>query len=91
MGAVHGQVAGRRAAAYNASMALRKLILPALCAAALLPSLIAQNATVKRPPILGVAHIALKTNDIAAARAFYGHDLGFEEPFPDLMAAPSSK
>ena len=78
MGAVHGQVAGRRAAAYNASMALRKLILPALCAAALLPSLIAQNATVKRPPILGVAHIAL----IAAARAFYGHDLGFEEPFP---------
>ena len=36
---------------------------------------------VKRPAIVGVAHIALKTNDMAAARNFYGHDLGFAEPF----------
>jgi catechol 2,3-dioxygenase-like lactoylglutathione lyase family enzyme len=41
------------------------------------PCLLAQQ----RPPILGVAHIAVKTNDIAAARQFYGHDLGFQEPF----------
>jgi len=70
------------AAPYNAGMALRNLILPALCAAALVPCLLSQKPDVKRPPILGVAHIALKTNDLAAARAFYGHDLGFEEPFP---------
>jgi len=35
----------------------------------------------QRPPILGVAHIALKTNDLAAARAFYGKYLGYEEAF----------
>jgi catechol 2,3-dioxygenase-like lactoylglutathione lyase family enzyme len=33
-----------------------------------------------RPPIIGVAHVALKTNDLAAARQFYGHDLGLAEP-----------
>ncbi len=35
----------------------------------------------QRPPILGVAHIALKTNDLAAARDYYGKYLGFDEPF----------
>ncbi|HTQ54079.1 MAG TPA: VOC family protein [Bryobacteraceae bacterium] len=35
----------------------------------------------ERPPIVGVAHIGLKTNDMAAARQFYGHVLGFAEPF----------
>ena len=35
----------------------------------------------QRPPILGVAHIALRTNDLAAARAFYGKYLGYEEAF----------
>ncbi len=34
-----------------------------------------------RPPIVGVAHIGLETNDIAAAREFYGHVLGYQEPF----------
>ena len=34
-----------------------------------------------RPPIVGVAHIALKTNDLAAAREFYGKYLGYQEPF----------
>jgi len=34
-----------------------------------------------RPPIPGVAHIGLRTDDLAAARNFYGHALGFEEPF----------
>ncbi len=33
----------------------------------------------KRPPILGVAHIGLKTNDMAAAHEFYGHVLGFAD------------
>ncbi len=42
---------------------------------------------VKRPDIVGVAHIGLKTNNLAAARNFYGHDLGFEEPF--TLAKPS--
>lgn len=42
----------------------------------------AQTAdSVKRPDIVGVAHIGLKTNDLAAAREFYGRELGFEEPF----------
>ncbi|MGD0667259.1 MAG: VOC family protein [Bryobacteraceae bacterium] len=41
----------------------------------------AQTAPVPRPPIVGVGHIALKTDNLAAARNFYGHDLGFEEPF----------
>jgi catechol 2,3-dioxygenase-like lactoylglutathione lyase family enzyme len=34
-----------------------------------------------RPPIVGVAHIGLKTSDLAAARAFYGRVLGYQEPF----------
>jgi len=56
-----------------------------VCYAAALTSLscyaVAQSAGVKRPDIVGVAHIGLKTNDLAAARNFYGHDLGFAEPF----------
>ena len=32
---------------------------------------------VHRPPIVGVAHIGLETNDMEAARQFYGHGLGF--------------
>ena len=31
------------------------------------------------PPILGIAHIALRVKDAAAARNFFGHDLGFDE------------
>jgi len=56
----------------------RRSILPALLAAALAPALLPQSA-VQRPAITGVARIALKTNDLAAARRFYGHDLGFAE------------
>lgn len=36
---------------------------------------------VERPPIVGVAHIGLETNDMAAARHFYGDILGYQEPF----------
>ena len=45
------------------------------------------QAAVKRPAIVGVAHIALKTDDLAAARNFYTHILGFEEPF-NLLNSP---
>jgi catechol 2,3-dioxygenase-like lactoylglutathione lyase family enzyme len=38
-------------------------------------SLLAQT----RPPIVGVAHVALKTNDLAVARQFYKGDLGLVE------------
>jgi catechol 2,3-dioxygenase-like lactoylglutathione lyase family enzyme len=40
-----------------------------------------------RPPIVGVAHIGLRTDDMAAARTFYGKMLGFEEPF--MLDKPS--
>ena len=33
------------------------------------------------PQILGVAHIGLRTDDLDAARKFYGGVLGFQEPF----------
>jgi catechol 2,3-dioxygenase-like lactoylglutathione lyase family enzyme len=39
------------------------------------------DPAVSRPAILGVAHIGLRTDDMAAARKFYGHVLGFQEPF----------
>jgi catechol 2,3-dioxygenase-like lactoylglutathione lyase family enzyme len=39
------------------------------------------SPTVTRPPIVGVAHIALRTDDLAAARKFYTGVLGFQEPF----------
>ncbi len=32
-----------------------------------------------RPPILGIAHIALRVRDTAEARNFFGHVLGFDE------------
>jgi catechol 2,3-dioxygenase-like lactoylglutathione lyase family enzyme len=32
-----------------------------------------------RPPIVGVAHIALRTDDLSAARKFYGNVLGYDE------------
>jgi len=35
----------------------------------------------QRPPITGIAHIALKTDNLDRARQFYGRDLGFAEPF----------
>ena len=35
----------------------------------------------QRPPITGIAHVALKTDSLEHARQFYGHDLGLAEPF----------
>ena len=58
--------------------------LDSMCGAVLLFALSAclhAQTTPKRPPIVGVAHIGLKTDNLDAARAFYGHDLGFAEAF----------
>ena len=38
-------------------------------------------STITRPPIIGVFHIALFTDDLAASRKFYGGVLGLQEPF----------
>jgi catechol 2,3-dioxygenase-like lactoylglutathione lyase family enzyme len=35
--------------------------------------------SIQRPPIIGVAHIGLETNDMRAAHEFYGHGLGFAD------------
>jgi len=35
----------------------------------------------RRPPIVGIAHIALQVTDQAAARKFYGDLLGLDEVF----------
>src|ERR1700722_5644397 len=61
-------------------MPCRSLIISAALATAFAPAPSAQT-NLKRPAIVGVAHIGLKTNDLAAARNFYGRDLGFQEPF----------
>ena len=37
------------------------------------------SGAVQRPPILGVAHIGLETNDMRAAHKFYGDQLGFAD------------
>ncbi|WP_321475581.1 VOC family protein [uncultured Paludibaculum sp.] len=39
------------------------------------------NPTPKRPRIVGVAHIALRTDNLDAARKFYSQQLGFQEAF----------
>src|SRR5208337_274115 len=49
--------------------------------AALLALAAAGKPAAHRPPIIGIAHIGIKTDNLAAAREFYGHVLGFQEPF----------
>lgn len=41
----------------------------------------AQTAPPERPKIVGVAHIGLRTDNLDAARKFYGQQLGYEEAF----------
>ena len=41
----------------------------------------AAKTAVERPAIVGVADIGLETNDMGAARQFYGNQLGYQEPF----------
>jgi catechol 2,3-dioxygenase-like lactoylglutathione lyase family enzyme len=53
-----------------------------LCAMVLASSDIsAQAAAPARPRIPGVAHIAVRTNDLDAARRFYSDQLGYQEAF----------
>src|SRR5260370_32467876 len=47
----------------------------------LLPALLFAADEVKRPKILGVAHMALYVSDLAKARAFYKDFLGYAEPY----------
>src|SRR5260370_35870121 len=66
-------------------MSYRKLVLLASLIALLSSHSTAQSGDkprpIKRPAIIGVAHIGLKTDDLTAARNFYGHYLGYQEPF----------
>jgi lactoylglutathione lyase len=64
------------------------LLTTAWIAATAAPILMAQTmGGPVRPQIVGVASIRLKTNDLAAARTFYGKYLGYEDPFQlDTMA-----
>jgi catechol 2,3-dioxygenase-like lactoylglutathione lyase family enzyme len=45
------------------------------------PTLLPGADAPSRPPIVGVAHIALRTDNLEAARRFYGQELGYQEPF----------
>ncbi len=47
--------------------------------AALFAVIGAGEPVTRRPPIVGVAHIGLKTDNLAVARKFYGDTLGFQE------------
>src|SRR6185437_98186 len=58
-----------------------------VCAGLAATTFLLSQSDVKRPPITGIAHVALKTNDLAAARRFYGHDLGFS----DALVMPESQ
>ena len=51
-------------------------------------SLAQSGASPARPAIVGVAHIGLRTDNLAAARNFYTGVLGFQEPFT-LDKAPA--
>ncbi len=64
------------------SLTRRNTLKLLLGAAAILTPLAAhaQTAPVKSPPIFGLAHIAIRVNDIAASRAFY-EKLGFQQSF----------
>lgn len=55
------------------------LLAAAVLAASLLPA--ARAASPSRPPILGIAHVAVLTSNLDAARHFYGSVLGFDEAF----------
>src|SRR6202171_832497 len=58
-----------------------RMLAAALTASFLASPMFAQSS-VKRPKVLGVAHMALYVSDLAKARTFYKEFLGFdEEPF----------
>jgi len=61
----------------SACRVLASIFLILTCAAAQTSA----NGSPGRPKILGVAHIGVRTDDLAAARKFYGGVLGYQEPF----------
>ncbi len=71
------------AGVYNERMVHGDLLITVLAAATAAPILMAQTTGggSARPAILGVAHIRLKTDNLAEARKFYGQYLGYEDPF----------
>src|SRR3954447_5841610 len=58
-----------------------KVFLPFLLVGCLIGTPAAAPEKVRRPKILGVAHIAVFVSDLAKARTFYEGQLGFEEAF----------
>ncbi|HEX3685111.1 MAG TPA: VOC family protein [Bryobacteraceae bacterium] len=58
-----------------------KTVLYLALAGCALVAIAQQSPAPARPKIVGVAHIGLETNDMAAAREFYGRGLGYQEPF----------
>ena len=60
------------------SQSLALILVPISSLAA--PRAPARAASVERSAIVGVANIGLKTSNLAAAKEFYGHVLGFDEP-----------
>jgi len=62
------------------AMKTSRLVASLLILSASLPAF-GQTAAPARPKIVGVAHIGLRTSDLAADRQFYGKLLGFDEPF----------
>lgn len=61
---------------------MRRFILSSIAFPLIVCALGAQNvAPIPRPKILGVAHIGLRTDNLVAARRFYGGVLGYQEPF----------
>jgi catechol 2,3-dioxygenase-like lactoylglutathione lyase family enzyme len=61
--------------------AMKILRLAAATSLALILNSFALAQAPTRPKIVGVAHIGLRTSDLAAERQFYGKFLGFAEPF----------
>ncbi|MGC1830033.1 MAG: VOC family protein [Candidatus Acidiferrales bacterium] len=57
------------------------LALPIACFAAPARAPRAARTLPARPPIVGISHVGLRTDDLAAARKFYGGVLGLGEPF----------
>jgi catechol 2,3-dioxygenase-like lactoylglutathione lyase family enzyme len=56
------------------------ILLVCLLSMRLIQPMLASSAA-KRPPIVGIAHVAFQVSNSAKARAFYGDLLGYEEPF----------
>jgi len=77
--------AGTRKSLGGLFVSIRLNILPPMIALGVVAGLFtvvgAGKPLAHRPPIVGIAHIGLKTDNVAAAREFYGRTLGFQEPF----------